>query len=57
MDNTGGWARNCDDVLEAARRNKAPQRVMDLLQRIEDERYRDMGRLLEKIGDYAWNHD
>lgn len=46
-----------NDVLEAARRNKAPQRVMDVLQRLKDQQYSNMGSLLEKVGDLTWDHD
>jgi hypothetical protein len=45
------------DVLKQARKNNAPARVLNVLQKIEDKEYLSMGVLLEAIGDHAWDHD
>lgn len=44
------------EVLNRARRNQAPRRVINVLAEIEDQDYDDMATLLEEIGDYAWDY-
>jgi hypothetical protein len=45
------------DVLKAAKDNDAPPRVMDVLKKVDDKAYRDMGMLIEEVGDLTWDHD
>ncbi len=43
-------------VLDKAKENHSPQEVMDMLEGIDDETYENMGRLMESVGDVAWDH-
>lgn len=43
-------------VMDMARSNGAPGRVMEVLLRLEDRSYRSMNRLLEAVGDLAASH-
>lgn len=45
------------EVLDVAKRNRAPARVMEILLKLKDKSYRDMGSLLEAVGDLTWDHD
>lgn len=45
------------DVIEQAKHNDAPERVIKTLKQIENEEYKDMDSLLEGVGDVAWDHD
>lgn len=45
------------DVVKRAQSNKAPKRVTDVLEKIDDKMYRDMPGLLEAVGDKTWDHD
>ncbi|MCZ7574212.1 MAG: DUF2795 domain-containing protein [Ardenticatenaceae bacterium] len=45
------------DVIANAKSHNAPERVMDVLKRIDDEQYQNMGRLLESVGDETRDHD
>jgi len=44
-------------VLAQARRNKAPARVTQVLERLKKKEYRDMPDLIEAVGDLTWDHD
>ncbi len=46
-----------DDAIAAAKRNDAPKRVTDVLEKIEDKEYKTLGSLLEAVGDVTWDHD
>jgi hypothetical protein len=46
-----------DAVLAQARRNKAPARVTQVLERLKKKEYRDMPDLIEAVGDLTWDHD
>lgn len=43
-------------VLDKAKSNKTPKRVVDILHQLKDDRYENLGSLLEAIGDLAWDH-
>ncbi len=44
-------------VLDTAKANHAPGRVMEVLLKLKDRPYKDMGSLLEAVGDLTWDHD
>lgn len=44
-------------VLKVAESNQAPPRVMNVLKRVEDKNYTDLGSLIEAVGDLTWDHD
>jgi uncharacterized protein (UPF0335 family) len=54
-----GFPAKKSNVLAQARKNDSPERVIDTLQMLEEEEeeYKDMPRLLEAVGDVAWDHD
>ena len=43
-------------VIDKAKANDAPERVMKVLKKLEDEKYKNMPGLLEAVGDIAWDH-
>jgi hypothetical protein len=44
-------------VLDRARKNNAPERVTQVLERLGKKELRDMPELLEAVGDLTWDHD
>ncbi len=44
-----------EEVLARARQNGAPQRVLDVLGRVEDRQYDSMDVLLEAVGNRIWD--
>lgn len=46
-----------DAVLATARRNKAPDRVTGVLERLKKKQFQDMPDLIESVGDLTWDHD
>lgn len=46
-----------NQAVKTARKNHAPQNVIDLLGKIEDKDYPDVGMILEEVGDLTWDHD
>ncbi len=45
------------DVIAKAKENHASHEVMQVLEDIDDQTYKNMGRLMESVGDIAWDHD
>ncbi len=52
-----GFPASKKNVLAKAKENQAPEEVMQMLRDIDDETYKDMGRLMESVGDITWDHD
>jgi hypothetical protein len=48
---------NKETAVEVAKRNGAPYKVVNLLEKIEDKDYEAVGMVLEEIGDLTWDHD
>jgi hypothetical protein len=46
-----------NQAVETAKRNNAPDNIIDYLEKIEDKEYRAVGMILEEIGDLTWDHD
>ena len=46
-----------DQVMRRAKDNHAPKHVVQVLSEIDDQTYKNMGLLLEKVGDKTWDHD
>lgn len=44
-------------VLDRARRNKAPERVTQVLERLKDKQFEDLPDVIEAVGDLTWDHD
>lgn len=48
---------NKNAVLDQARKNNAPARVTQVLERLKKNEFEDMPELLEAVGDLTWDHD
>lgn len=46
-----------DAVLQRARGNNAPDRVIQVLTRLKQKSFPDMPGLIEAVGDLTWDHD
>lgn len=45
------------DVIRHADKKRAPDRVREVLQRIDSKRYKEMAEVQEAVGDVTWDHD
>ena len=45
------------EVIEAAKKKKAPDAAVQVLEKMDDKKFKDMGSLIESIGDVSWDHD
>lgn len=52
-----GFPADKDAVLDRARRNNAPDRVTQVLERLKKKEFRDLPDLIESVGDLTWDHD
>jgi len=52
-----GFPADKNAVLARARRNKAPDRVTGVLERLKKKEYEDLPDLVEAVGDLTWDHD
>jgi hypothetical protein len=52
-----GFPASKGAVLGQARRNNAPARVIQVLERLKKTRFNDLPDLLESVGDLTWDHD
>ena len=44
-------------VVEQMKKNDAPQKALDTVKKIDDQKYKSLGSLLEGVGDVTWDHD
>lgn len=52
-----GFPADKEAVLGRARRNHAPERVVQLLERLKKKEFEDLPDLVEAVGDLTWDHD
>ena len=57
------WLKGIDfpaeknEAIKTAQKNLAPEKIISLLNKIEDKQYKAVGMILEEIGDLTWDHD
>ncbi len=44
-------------IIRQAEKKDAPKHLVKILDQIKDKQYKNMGELLEGVGDVTWDHD